>query len=148
MSRSTSPSDGQPVPQHASAQQGWDGNIGGKEAIMTLLEKQKGNLVILQKVVDWLEAHPAAGAYTGNASVFGGGLDFDCPATRETVSEIFRMVGAQQWEKEIQDDKITYITHSDGMRVRVYKAPPPPSCHLEYDEVEVPAQEAKIIKIP
>ena len=62
--------------------------------------------------------------------------------TRDDTLELIRMVGAGQWLKAVNAnhaDKLDYITTIDGVHFQIYAAPPPTSCRIVEEEIEVPA---------
>ena len=114
--------------------------------MMTILEKFERQFEMLRSQVEWLKAHPAIAALTYPASMCGSKIDFDWPDTREAVQEILNTVAAGQWTRTTNGVKVNYETVVDGMTLRIYSAPPPPSCEVVFDDVEMPAQPARVEK--
>lgn len=86
-----------------------------------------------------------------NVSISHVGVDIDQPQSRETVTRIMQALGAGSWDKELcgDDGKVNYITKGFHpiVKVRLWNAPPPASCRIVEEVVEVPAQPATTRKV-
>jgi hypothetical protein len=63
--------------------------------------------------------------------------------TREQVVAAIRASGAS-WKKEINaahSHRIDYLTEIDGVKIELWAAPPPPSCRIEEEVIDVPAHQ-------
>lgn len=103
----------------------------------------------LRKRLEWLEANrETIDAIGVEVSLISETIDLDNP-TRDQVLQIIKAFGAGEWEKtpSAHDPAtIDYVTEIDGMTLRMYAAPPPPSCRVVEEWVDVPAVPATRVK--
>lgn len=100
-----------------------------------------------RKRIQWLKANADKIESIGlNVSTCCGVIDFDNP-TREQALEALKAF-APKWEKApgYSNGAIHYIAKQDGITLRLYDAPPPPSCQLVEEEVLIPSVPARIEK--
>lgn len=103
----------------------------------------------LTKRLEWLDANrETIDAIGVEVSLVGETVDLDNP-TRDQVLQIIKAFGAGEWEKKPSahdPSTIDYLTQIDGVLVRMYAAPPPPSCRVVEEWVDVPAVPATRVK--
>ncbi len=70
-------------------------------------------------------------------------IDINQPTREQTLAVIKAIPG--DWEKEASglEGKIDYLLKKDEFTIRLWASPPPPSCRLIEEEVEIPAQPAR-----
>lgn len=62
--------------------------------------------------------------------------------TREETVEVMLALGAGKWRKAIcpgNSTRIDYTAEVDGITVQIYGAPPPQTCQIVEEEIDVPA---------
>ena len=98
-----------------------------------------------KKQQDWLSLHAEKIEEIGlevSWSQWSGFIDYD-HLTREQTLDVIKAWGGT-WQKEygqsFEDGKINYIRKIDGMTVRIWSAPPPDSCQLIEEEIQIPEQ--------
>jgi|SRR5260221_11597139 len=99
-------------------------------------------------ISDYWEKLEAAGVQFSNVDPFNySSIDIDRP-TREQVLAVIQAIPGK-WEKEPTQSfggALNYSLKVDGYTLRLWAAPPPPSCRLIEEEVEIPAQAARMEK--
>lgn len=112
------------------------------------IERLEAGIVTSQRLIDWLRAnHDKIDALGLKVSTVCGWIDFDNP-TREQALEVIKAFPGT-WDKQQssgstpQAPLLDYAKYDNGVRIRLYAAPPPPSCRLVEEEYEVPAVPAR-----
>jgi hypothetical protein len=115
-------------------------------SIADTIKDLEQEIIDKQKVLQWLHAHPLPDGVKLTAQRHS--IDIDRPADRDLVAAIMKALAAGRWERStnVNGQSVDYWALVDGIGIRLWQAPPPPSCHLEYDEVAIPAQPARIEK--
>lgn len=106
----------------------------------SLLDKQK-------TIRDWVEQNQEKFTDLPTASIFNDFIDFDGLAHSDVMTVVLRFGG--KWDRKPDDGKITYTrkkTENCPITIRCYRGTPPPGCRVEYEEVTIPAQPARIIR--
>lgn len=113
------------------------------DAQIAKLNKQRESVVLLgAKLADY--------PHQVSLSVFGDYVDFNSLTRAETVSLITHLKSGK-WDKTPSSsvsDKIDYVnsTFLPDAKLRIWGAEPPASCKVVEEDVEIPAQPARIEK--
>lgn len=62
-----------------------------------------------------------------------------CHCDRQQTQTILRSLNAGRWEKKLNREFIDYEADVNGVHVIIYAAPPPGSCRIIEEKIEVPA---------
>lgn len=66
-----------------------------------------------------------------------------CSLSREQTERAMRALAAGEWSRRASDSAnggmMDYETHIDGVRVLIYAAPPPGSCRVIEEKIDIPA---------
>lgn len=113
--------------------------------IQQYLKQQKQTLAKRKAMLKWIELHATEiEAIDVAVSVECGTLDFDWPTHEQTVA-IMQLVQAGKWEKEYNEDTISYSAEKDSISFRIYGGKPPPHCQIvEVPKVQ-PAQPERVV---
>jgi len=84
---------------------------------------------------------------TATLSVCGNTIDFDNPSRLDVEKLLIHLKGGK-WDKQpgCAEAKVNYETREEflpGFKVRLWSAPPPRTCRIVEEEIEVPAQPAR-----
>lgn len=112
------------------------------DAQIETLKRQRENVVLLgEKLADF--------PHDVNLSVYGEFVDFD-NLTRAQVVALITHLKSGKWDKSPsnQSGKIDYVNAGflKDAKLRIWAAEPPASCKLVEEDVEIPAQPARIEK--
>jgi hypothetical protein len=110
-----------------------------------LIEIEREYIRTKERQITWLLAHRQALKSIGveRVSLMSLSIDIDRPTREQALSVIKTLAG--DWEKELcphsgtTEPAINYTARIDGMTVRLWAAPPPPSCKILEEWVDVPA---------
>ncbi len=94
------------------------------------------------KAIDFMYLHKGAILAVGKIpSPYCDGLDFDNPDRSQALA-LMKVFGGKWTKEPVNNDSgtLSYIQVIDGIRVRLWSTPPPPSCRVVEKQVLVPAQ--------
>src|SRR6266487_4225 len=127
-------------------EQGVEGQV--KEDLQTMVKMYQSyadNMLALKR---WVEDHFNVLARIGavpsrSISWYSCYLDFD-DLPREKALELMMALGGK-WDKSVNGTKIDYRQVVDGVMIRLWRTPPPPSCRLIEKSIVVPPQPEKVV---
>src|SRR5882724_6445108 len=108
--------------------------------IKEVIEAAEKQIAAAQRKLTWIREHQAQLATAGVQDLDPIStvmwLDINRPS-RETAVKVIEQLGGK-WEKEraYETHLLNYRAVIDGMNVRLWCAPPPPSCRLVEEEYE------------
>ncbi len=106
-----------------------------------VLAHHQGDVNLRSKAIALMVLHRTAILAVGKLpSYYTVGLDFDNPTRNETIA-LMKVFGGT-WRKSVcngLNDRINYSQEIDGVTVRLWASPPPPSCTVIEEQVLVPA---------
>lgn len=112
------------------------------EEFDTIINYRREAIANHEKVIALMVLHKNAILAVGKLPTpYCDGLDFDNP-NRSQALALMKVFGGN-WTKEVVNNDsgtISYYQMIDGIRVRLWSAPPPPSCRVIEKQVLIPAQ--------
>lgn len=83
------------------------------------------------------------------ATVYCDGIDINRPTREEAKAIRAKLPKGLKWRKELCGDQSTlnYSTVVEGVTIRLWSTPPPPSCKIVYEEILIPARTERIPKL-
>lgn len=109
------------------------------------IETTKNTLERQAEVRSWVDQNQERFTDLPTASLCGDYIDFDNLTHAEIMTVILRFGG--KWDRTPNNGKINYTRRKMDdcpLRIRCYNGTPPPGCRIEYEEVTVPAQPARV----
>lgn len=108
-----------------------DHNIQEKLADIHRIESLKEFIIANSETLERFSAH---------ATVYNSQIDFDY-VDRETLLDVIKAF-PEKWNKSFRPDAgvMDYTATFNGITLRCWGAPPPPSCQIIEEEIEVPEQ--------
>ncbi len=91
------------------------------------------------RVRSWIEENQQKFAELPNATICGSYIDFDRLAHDQVMKVVLTFGG--KWRRSPNGERLDYSCNvNEDITLRCYQGQPPPNCHIEYEEVKIPAR--------